>query len=145
MKKILFVSLIMVFLSHASFALDIACDVCGMEIKENASNHFILKKEKEDKEALHVCSIPCVIKGKKNSPQFSRVEVSDFNQPGKFLDGNQAFFLVRSKSIKKDLGDMVMPPYVAAFSTKKEATVAQKKYGDGMIVKGFDNVLKEVK
>ena len=37
---------------------------------------------------------------------------------------------------------MVMPPYIVALSTKKEAAAILKKYDDGTIVQGFENALK---
>ncbi len=145
MRKLFFVSLVSgILLSHVLWAADVDCDVCGMIIKDKVSNHFILKKATVTEKALNACSIPCVTKAKKSSAHYTKVEVSDFNHPGKFLDGDKAFFLIKSKNLKKDLGDMVMPPHVVACATKEEAAAAQKKYGDGKVVQGFDNVLKEV-
>ena len=39
---------------------------------------------------------------------------------------------------------MAMPPIAAAFATKKEADVAQKKYGDGTVVLGLENALQSL-
>ncbi len=138
MKK-LFVFALM-FLSLSSWAKGIDCNICGMLIEDNAPNHFILT----EKEPVHACSIPCVNKAKKGVPT-AKIQISDFNHREKLLDGSRSFFLIGSKNIKKDMGDMVMPPYVAAFSTKVEAVAAQKKYGDGRVVEGIDAVLKEAK
>ena len=100
MKKIFLISFLAIFLSSVGWAKDLDCQVCGMKIGEKAPNHFVLKKEKGS-DSLHVCSIPCVQKGRKNAPGYIKTEVSDFNHPGKLLDGNRAFFLVKSKNIKK--------------------------------------------
>ncbi|MBI2608767.1 MAG: hypothetical protein HYW47_04110 [Deltaproteobacteria bacterium] len=145
MRKIFFLILTScMLLSLSIWAVDIDCDVCGMVIKDKAPNHFILKKAVASEKALNACSIPCVKKAKKSSAQYTKIEVPDFNHPGKFLDGEKAFFLIKSKNVKKDLGDMVMPPHVVAFTTKEEALASQKKYGDGEVVQGLEKALKEI-
>lgn len=119
------------------------CDVCGMIIPEKARNHVVLKNEDSNKKSLHVCSFGCVQKGQKYDSKYKIIEVANFNQPDQFLDADQAFFLIKSKKIKPDLGNFVMPPYFGAFKTQKEAEAAKEKYGDGAVVEGIENAMKE--
>lgn len=129
-----------------ALASDTHCEVCHMLIPQNARSHVVLATGKSHEDPhLHVCSVSCVAKAKKNGFKYTRVEIIDFNHPEKFLDGHKAFFIVNSKKIKADMGDMAMPPYFAAFATKKEAEAAQKKYGDGALAQGFEEALKTVK
>ena len=142
-RKILVFSLLLAaFCLNISFAADINCDVCGMKIEQKGRNHMLLKHDEADKKTLNVCSIPCLLKARKHDSQYTKVEMINFNNPEKFLAGDKAFFLVKSKKIKADLGDMVMPPHIVALSTKKETDAVLKKYDDGTIVQGFENVLK---
>ena len=129
-------------LSSYSWAIDTNCSVCGMTISEDSRNHILLKKEASEPTPLHICSASCAHKAKKHDPKLTQSQVSDFNHPDRFIPGDQAFFLIKSDKIKADLGPRAMPPYFGAFATKAEADVAQKKYGDGEIVQGFDNVVK---
>ena len=122
-------------------AADITCAVCGMNIPEHARHHIILKRDGSGKPSLHVCSPSCARKAKKHD-HYSAGEIIDFNHPDKFLSVSQAYFLTKSENIKKGMGDSAMPPYLAAFATKEEAEVAQKRFGDGIVVQGFDNALK---
>lgn len=121
------------------------CDVCGMIIPEKAKNHIILKNEDSNKKSLHVCSFGCVRKGQKYDSKYTRIEVANFNQPDQFLASDKAFFLIKIKSekIKSDLGNFVMPPYFGAFKTQKETEAAKEKYGDGAVVEGIENAMKE--
>jgi len=143
-QKILVFSLLLaaLYLSVSFAAADINCDVCGMKIEQRGRNHMLLKHVQTDKKTLNVCSIPCLLKARKHDSQYTKVEIINFNNPEKFLAGDKAFFLVKSKKIKAALGDMVMPPHVVALSTKKEADAVLKKYPDGTIVQGFENALK---
>ena len=143
-KKIFWMTLLIcLFILHPPiWTANLNCDVCGMTLSENAKNHIVLKNEAVEKNTLHVCSFTCFLKAKKNAPKYSKVEISDFNNPGKFLDADKAFFLVKSAKIKKDLGELVMPPYFGAFATKQLAETAKAKYGDGIVVRGIDNAAK---
>ncbi len=128
--------------SGLAIASEIKCGICSMIISEQSRNHIVLKIEISGKEPLHVCSLSCVHKARKYDPKYTKVEVSDFNHPEKFLPGEKAFFLVQSKKIKADLGAMALAPYFGAFDRREEADSAQKKYGDGIVVQGFENALE---
>ena len=122
------------------FAAELKCAVCGMPLGEYSKNHIILKAK--GKEPMHVCSLSCAKKMLKHDPSYVEVLVRDFNHPEKTLSGEAAFFLVRSEKIKNDLGDNVMGPYFGSFSSEAEANAAQKKYGEGNVVKGIQNAIK---
>lgn len=125
----------------AAQAAELKCDVCGMQISEHGRNHVILKSI-SGKKSQHVCSPICARKLRKYDADYAKAEVTDFNHTEKMLQGDKAYFLIQSSKIKSDMGENVMAPYAAAFSTKEEADVAQKKYGDGVVVKGADNAFK---
>ena len=142
LKSLVFVLLLLVdFVPLFAGAGELHCGVCGMTLPENAKNHIILKS-KGKKEPLHVCSPSCAHKAKKYDPSLTEADVVDFDHPGKSLDGNKAFFLIKSEKIKTDMGEMAMAPYAAAFGTKEEALAAQKKYGDGKVVQGLKEAFK---
>lgn len=123
-------------------AAGMSCAVCGMDLTEQARNHILLSGKSATKSPLHTCSLACTKKALKNDAGLDVIEVRDFNHPEKTVSGDLAFFLIKSEKIKSDLGDMVMGPYFAAFSTKAEAEAAQKKYGDGTVVLGIKNAIK---
>ncbi len=129
-------------LSFSTWAADFKCSVCSMKIPEHAKNHILLRNQDPHLSPLHVCSIFCAKKAKKYDPKYSKAEVTDFNHPDKTLSAEKAFFLKKSEKIKADLGELAMSPYWGAFSTKAEAQAAQKKYGDGEVVLGFEEALK---
>ncbi len=124
-------------------AAETSCHVCSMKILDTSRQHFLVQ-ETAGKEPLHVCSVTCLHKFKKFNPKISNIEISNFNDPSKFLKADKTFFLVKSEKIKEDMGSMAMPPIAAAFATKKEAETAQKKYGDGTIVLGLEEALKSL-
>ena len=97
---------------------------------------------KDRKTPRHVCSLSCTKKTLKHDSSYNEIEVPDFNHPEKNLPGESAFFLIKSERIRNDLGDKVMGPYFGAFSTQVEADAAQKKYGDGTVVKGMQDAIK---
>ncbi|MGK5086970.1 nitrous oxide reductase accessory protein NosL [Bdellovibrionota bacterium FG-2] len=135
-------ALTLMSLSIAVWASDNHCDVCGMIIPEHAKNHIVLHGSDSSAKGYHICSASCARKIRKNDPKLSKSEVADFNHPDSFLSGNKAFFLIQSQNIKSDMGEMAMPPLIAGFQTKKEAEAARTKYGDGVVVEGFENALK---
>lgn len=147
MKKIKHMMVVLVIAGLSQWviaATEMHCDICGMIIPDKAKNHIVLKKE-NDKNAkvYHVCSKICLVTAKKNNPDHKKIEMVDFNHPEKFINGEKAFVLKGSEKIKADIGEMAMAPYLGAFSTKKEAEAAQKKYGDGHVVEGVENALKK--
>ena len=79
---------------------------------------------------------------RKYDSSYSQVQVIDFNHPDKIIQGDKAYFLIQSSKIRPDMGENVMAPYAGAFGSKEEADAAQKKYGDGVVVKGADNAFK---
>lgn len=123
-------------------ASEFKCGVCNMMIHEDAPNHIILRHEDSKKEPLHLCSLPCVLKAEKYDSHYSKFEFVDFDHRDKKVSGDRAFFLKGSKKIKEQLGDMVMPPYFAAFDSQTQAEAAQKKYG-GWVVSGFEKLIRE--
>lgn len=135
---VVFCSLIVNSIAVAS---EFKCQVCGMSIKEHGRNHILLRNGTQ-KKSLHVCSASCAKKMRKYDSSYSDVQVTNFNHPEKMLQGDKAYFLIQSSKIKSDMGENVMAPYAAAFSTKEEADAAQKKYGDGVVLKGADNAFK---
>lgn len=142
--KILVLSLLLgvFYVNSALLAADVDCDVCGMKIEQKGRNHILLKNEVATQKTLHVCSIPCLQKARKHDSKYTKMEMVDFNNSEKWISGEKAFFLIKSKKIKVALGEMVMPPYIGAFATKKEANTALQKYNDGTLVQGFENALK---
>ena len=129
------------FFSPLANASELKCEVCGMPIGLHGRNRIVLL-EPTGKKPLHVCSPTCARKMRKYDANYSKAEVTDFNRPEKMLQGDRAYFLIQSSKIKSGMGENVMSPYAAAFSTKEEADAAQKKYGDGVVVKGADNAFK---
>ncbi len=129
-------------LSISALAADLHCSICSMKIPQSSKNHLVLKNLDPKKPSLHACSLSCATKARKYDPKYAQIEVSNFNHPDEFLSGEKAFFLMKSEKIQADLGPMAMLPYFGAFSTKAEAEAAQKKYGDGVIVQGFEGALK---
>lgn len=138
-----FVTLGILGFGNLSWGADIKCDVCHMTIPQNARHHIILKNDNPAKTPLHICSLSCVLKARKFDSKYSKIDIADFNHPEKFLNGETAFFLIKSSKIKSDLGEMAMPPYLAAFATKEEAKSVHTKYGDGEVTQGFESVLKK--
>lgn len=132
--------IVSVLFAVSAWAADTRCDICGMAIPDHARNHLILKSTHAKE--FHTCSLSCVRKAKRHDPTLSQAEVVDFNHPEKWLSGEKAFFLIQSEKIKVDLGEMAMPPYIAAFRTQKEAEAARVKYGEGRVVQGLENALK---
>jgi hypothetical protein len=133
----------LILFQSITWAGEMRCDGCGMSIPEHAKNHIVLKSGADKKaQPLHVCSLGCIKLAQKKNPTFQSAEFANFNQPDQFLKGDQAFFLKGSEKIKADMGDRVMPPLLGAFKTKKDADAAHKKYGDGQVVKGIENVQK---
>ncbi|MBI3017167.1 MAG: nitrous oxide reductase accessory protein NosL [Deltaproteobacteria bacterium] len=126
------------------FTAETRCNVCSMNISQNSRQHFVVQEESLGKEPFHVCSVICLRKLKQFNSKLSNIEVALFNDPLKFIKSEKAFFLVKSEKIKADAGPMAMPPIAAAFATKKEADTAQKKYGDGTVVLGFENALQSL-
>lgn len=125
-----------------AWAGEFKCQVCNMRIPEGSRHHIVLKHEVSAKEPLHVCSLSCVFKARKHDPKYAKVEVADFAHPEKFIAGEKAFMLIKTGKIKDDLDSMVMPPYFAAFPTRADAEKAKARYGEGIIVEGFENALK---
>ena len=136
--------ILMICLYTTVFAAETRCNVCSMNISENSRQHFVVREESLGKEPLHVCSVICLRKIKQFNSKISNIETSLFNDPLKFAKSDKAFFLVKSEKVKSDAGPMAMPPIAAAFATKKEADVAQKKYGDGTVVLGLENALQSL-
>lgn len=130
------------FFSPMTQAAELKCDVCGMPIRENGRNLIVLRNNSQNTKSMHSCSPICAHKLQKYSPEYNKVEVRNFNHTGEVLSGDKAYFLIQSAKIKSDMGENVMAPYAAAFNTKEEAEAAQKKYGDGVIVKGAINAFK---
>lgn len=126
----------------AAFAKTLTCDVCGMYVAEHARNHVAFHTSSTADKAMHVCSPSCAHKFRKHSPNYSQVEVTNFNHPEKTLDGSKAFFLIQSSKIKADMGENVMAPYAAAFVSQEEADAAKVKYGDGVVVQGSESAFK---
>lgn len=124
---------------NISLAENFKCNICGMDIQESAKNHIVLATESQEKK-LHVCALSCVKKAKKHDHSLKNVKVANFNKPSELLDADQAYFLIGSKKIKSDLGD-VMGPYFGAFKSKEEANQAKEKYGDGQVVKGIQEAM----
>ncbi len=136
--------IVMLGFGMGTLAADLHCDVCSMKILESSSQHFLIKAASSEKKPLHVCSVTCLHKMKSTNSELGKVEITSFKSPQRGLPAEKAFFLVKSENVKKDVDSMTMPPLIAAFSTKKEAEDAQKKYGDGIVVSGIENVLKSL-
>lgn len=113
-----------------------------MEITPQAKNLIRFQSAHADHSEMHVCSMTCAKKIRKQKPELTQIQVINFNEPSEFLIGQDAYFLMKSKNIKKDMGANAMAPYLAAFKTEAEAQSAQKKYGDGEVVHGIESVLK---
>ncbi|MCM2279876.1 MAG: nitrous oxide reductase accessory protein NosL [Oligoflexia bacterium] len=141
-KALLSLVISLLMLSSVALAAQLHCDVCGMTIPEKARHYIMLKAPAGAPKPLHVCSASCLKKAKKGEPKYTQADFADFNHPEKFVSGDKAFFLIKSSKIKADLGEMAMPPYIGAFSTKAEAEAAKAKYGDGEVVQGLESALK---
>lgn len=140
-KNIGFVVFYTFCLNSKADAGEVKCQACGMSINDHGRNHIFLRSNSQNK-SLHACSPSCAKKMRKYDSSYSEVQVVDFNHPEKIINGDEAYFLIRSSKIKSDMGENVMAPYAAAFATEEEADAAQKKYGDGVVVKGADNAFK---
>lgn len=89
----------------------------------------------------HFCSFACAHRfhssaDHRNAPLFAH----DF-KTGARLDAKQAFYLIKSKNISKEL-EFDMPPTVVAFSSEQTAKEIQTRLKDGEVVKGFEAVEK---
>lgn len=148
MRKLYTLTLTVVFsvlaflITTSVIAADLKCGICGMKIPENAKNHIILK---HDSQTLHICSPVCALKAKKYDSKFTQADIADFNHPEHMLSGTKVSCLVKSEKIKEDIGSLAMAPHLACFVSKNEAEVAQKKYGDGTVIEGFENALNAYK
>src|SRR3989344_6762635 len=96
-------SLLCGFMLQAT-ASTVRCNACGMDIAEESRNHFLLSFLDTSKPAHHVCSLACLKKIQTYNSNYSKIEISDFNSPKKFLNADEAFFLMKSEKIKKTLG-----------------------------------------
>ena len=121
-------------------AADIKCDVCGMKFAEHAKDEVVLTSSNGAK-VMHTCSLTCAHKARKYDAKFSKVQVTDFNHPDISIAGDRAFYIM-SRHLKLDVGDATMPPYFAAFATRAEAEMAQKKYDQTEIYEGFEALEK---
>jgi len=119
------------------------CSACNMTIPDKARNHIILTSEDASKPPLHVCSLSCALKARKYDSKYSKVKVVDFNRPEELISGDRAYFLLKSSKIKGDLGELAMPPYFGAFEKESEVQAAIKKYGDGVVVQGFEKAITQ--
>src|SRR3990167_1144579 len=108
-KKISYVfsfTLLMICFYTTVFAAETACNVCSMKILDNSRQHFLVQETSLGKEPLHVCSVTCLHKLRKFNPNISKIDISNFNDPSKFLKADKAFFLVKSEKVKSDAGPM---------------------------------------
>lgn len=132
---------LMLILSVTARAAELACAACGMTIVEKSREHIIFHKP-DSKEEVHVCSLGCAIKMRKYSTD-GTIEVINFADPTQRLQASQAFFILKSNKLENELrSESQMPPFFAAFATKKEAEERRAKLGDGIIVQGFENLPK---
>lgn len=122
------------------FAADIKCDVCGMKFADHAKHEVVLTSADGTK-VMHTCSLTCAHKARKYDAKLSKVQVTDFNHPEISIAGDKAFY-IKSANLKSEVGDATMPPYFAAFGTRAEAEVAQKKYDQAKIFEGFEALEK---
>lgn len=118
------------------FAVQPECPVCGMTFKPLAKTAFLTKIQDKPR---HLCSFACAAKtaDKAHGVKF---EVADFNR-AKMVDADNAYFLIRSKNLLKEL-DFDMPPTVVAFASEKEAKEKAAKLGDGEVIHGWKKLKK---
>lgn len=117
------------------------CAVCGMKTTTDAKTGFNSVK---DGKPVYFCSFACAHRfhgsgAHKDAPLFAH----DYKS-GAEIDANKAYYLVKSKSIAKEI-DFDMPPTVVAFSTEQAAKETQSRVKDGEVVKGFEAVVKAYK
>jgi len=102
------------------------CHYCDMTIvNKSFISEYVTKKGKSYK----FDAIECMaheINQKKNSNDLAYILVANFNNPGELIDVKSATFLI-SKAIKSP-----MAAGLSAYKSKKEAKVAQKKYGGNL-------------
>ena len=125
------------FLLHVvSSAQDaLRCPVCGMDLKSSTVSFETTQNGK----SAYTCSFACAHRYHRKHPEAS-LHIRDFTN-GKRLDVNDAFFLVKSKNLLKEV-EVLMPPAVIAFQTEGDAQKASKRLGDGTVVKGFDAAIR---
>lgn len=113
-----------------------------MKIPDGVRIHLILKSGAPGAEPRHLCSLSCAKKLRKHDPSLTRAEVVDFNHPDRFLASDQVFLLIGTDKLRGDVGGGVMAPYAAGFGTREEAEAQRRKYGEGQIIQGLENLLK---
>ncbi len=110
------------------------CPVCGMTFRPTAKTAFFTKVQEKPR---HLCSFACATKTSDKFPE-AKFEVTDFSSD-KTIPGDDAYFLVRSKNLLKEL-DFDMPPTVVAFASEKAAKDKTTKLGDGEVIRGWKNL-----
>lgn len=107
-----------------------------MTFKSEAKTAFSATVEGKPR---HLCSFACAAKTAEKFPQ-AGFQPNDFNS-GKTLNGGDAYYLIRSTKILREL-PFDMPPSVVAFAAEKEAKEKSAKLGDGEVIHGWKNLKK---
>ena len=112
----------------------VSCAVCGMEAKRHSRIGFEATHEGK---AIHFCSLSCALRFHEKHKD---VPILGHNfENGERVDTKDAYFLVNSRKILKDL-EFGMPPSVVLFSSNESAKRTQARVGDGQVVRGFGQV-----
>lgn len=112
------------------------CAVCGMDVRPGSRAAF---EARDGGKQVYFCGFACAARYKGGNASLN-VYGHDF-ETGKKIDTAQAFFLVRSRRLLKEM-EFGMPPAVAIFASRDHARKKQSRLGDGEIVKGFGEALK---
>ena len=112
----------------------VTCAVCGMDAKVHSKIGFEATLERK---TIHFCSLSCALRFHEKHKD---VSIFGYNfEDGEKIDTKNAYFLVKSTKVLKEL-EFGMPPSVVVFSSSTSAKTTQARFGDGQIVKGLGEV-----